>query len=466
MTSRGENPQSAIRNPFETFFPRNPFGGVYTMRTRPNVKARVNVITLGCSKNTFDSETLMGQLHSNSIEVVHEEKLKRHDTVVINTCGFIDKAKQESIDTILQWSEAKRKGKIDKLVVMGCLSERYREDLQAELPEVDAFFGTRELPQVMAALGADYKHELLGERLLTTPSHYAYFKIAEGCNRPCSFCAIPLMRGGHASTPIEELVGRAKGLAANGTRELILIAQELTYYGIDLYGKRRLDELLRSLSDIEGIEWIRLQYAYPSQFPLDIIDVIRERSNICNYLDMPLQHISDNVLKTMRRGITSRKTYELIDSIRQKLPELALRTSLLVGHPGETEKDFEELLQFVKDIKFDRLGVFNYSHEENTHAGTLEDTIPEEVKQERADILMEAQRDISLQKNLAKIGKEYKVMIDRHEGSHWVGRTEFDSPEVDNEVLIESENAYARIGDFVNVRINDALEYDLYGTII
>ena len=408
----------------------------------------------------------MGQLQSNQIDVVHEGKVRKTDTIVINTCGFIDKAKQESIDTILQWAEAKDKGKIEKLVVMGCLSERYRDELRAEIPQVDAFFGTRELPQVLEALGADYKHELLGERQLTTPSHYAFFKIAEGCNRPCSFCAIPLMRGGHTSTPIEELVRQANHLAANGTKELILIAQELTYYGIDLYGKRRLDDLLRSLSDVNGIEWIRLQYAYPSQFPMEIIDVIKERDNICNYLDMPLQHISDNVLKSMRRGITRRKTYELVDSIRQKLPELALRTTLLVGHPGETEQDFEELVQFVQDAKFERLGVFTYSHEENTHAGTLTDDIPEEVKNERSERIMEVQRDISLAKNLEKIGKEYKVLIDRHEADNWVGRTEFDSPEVDNEVLISSIDTYARIGDFVNVRITDAMEYDLFGEII
>ena len=436
------------------------------MRTRPNSNPRVNVITLGCSKNIYDSENLMGQLQSNQIDVVHEGKVLKTDTIVINTCGFIDKAKQESIDTILQWAEAKDKGKIEKLVVMGCLSERYRDELRAEIPQVDAFFGTRELPQVLEALGADYKHELLGERQLTTPSHYAFFKIAEGCNRPCSFCAIPLMRGGHTSTPIEELVRQTNHLAANGTKELILIAQELTYYGIDLYGKRRLDDLLRSLSDVNGIEWIRLQYAYPSQFPMEIIDVIKERDNICNYLDMPLQHISDNVLKSMRRGITRRKTYELVDSIRQKLPELALRTTLLVGHPGETEQDFEELVQFVQDAKFERLGVFTYSHEENTHAGTLTDDIPEEVKNERSERIMEVQRDISLAKNLEKIGKEYKVLIDRHEADNWVGRTEFDSPEVDNEVLISSIDTYARIGDFVNVRITDAMEYDLFGEII
>jgi len=436
------------------------------MRTRPTSHPRVNVITLGCSKNIFDSERLMGQLQSNNIEVVHEEKGQKKDTIVINTCGFIDKAKQESIDTILQWAEAKEKGKIDKLVVMGCLSERYRDDLRNEIPQVDAFFGTRELPEVLAALGANYKHELLGERQLTTPIHYSYFKIAEGCNRPCSFCAIPLMRGAHTSTPMEELIMQAENLAAHGTKELILIAQELTYYGIDIYGERKLDDLLRKLSDVNGIDWIRLQYAYPSQFPLEILDVIKERENICNYLDMPLQHISDSVLKSMRRGISSRKTYELVETIKSKVPDLALRTTLLVGHPGETEKDFDLLVQFVKDAKFDRLGVFTYSHEENTHAGTLIDDVPEEVKNERSEIIMEVQREISMEKNAQKIGKTFKVMIDRHEGNNWIGRTEFDSPEVDNEVLIDSTASYARIGDFSQVKITDAMEYDLFGEIL
>ncbi|MGZ5242743.1 MAG: 30S ribosomal protein S12 methylthiotransferase RimO [Bacteroidia bacterium] len=436
------------------------------MRTKPVSKSKINLITLGCSKNIYDSEVLMGQLASNNMPFAHEQKVKKGDTVVINTCGFIDRAKQESIDTILEWSEAKRKGKIDKLIVMGCLSERYKDDLLRELPEVDGFFGTRELPEVLKSLGADYKYELLGERQLTTPSHYAFFKIAEGCNRPCSFCAIPLMRGNHISTPIEELVSQAKNLAKNGTKELILIAQELTYYGIDLYGKRRLDDLLRNLSDVEGIEWIRMQYAYPTQFPMEILDVMNERSNICNYLDIPLQHISDNVLKTMRRGITQRKTYELIDQIRQKSPDIALRTTLLLGHPGETEQDFEEVKNFVSDMKFDRLGVFQYSHEENTHAGTLEDIIPEELKEERQEIIMDIQRDISMQKNLQKIGKTFKVLIDRNESNHWVGRTEFDSPEVDNEVLIPATDNYLRIGDFYQVEITDAMEYDLFGKLV
>lgn len=435
------------------------------MRTRPARTSKINVITLGCSKNTYDSEVLMGQLHAGGHAVAHEQKVDKGDTVVINTCGFIDRAKQESIDTILEWAKAKEKGKIGKLVVMGCLSERYREELTAELPQVDAFFGTRELPQVLKSLGADYKHELLGERQLSTPSHYAYFKIAEGCDRPCSFCAIPLMRGKHQSTPIEELIRQAKSLAANGTRELILIAQELTYYGLDLYGTRRLPDLLHSLADVEGIEWIRLQYAYPSHFPLEIIDVIKERPNICNYLDMPLQHASDNMLKAMRRGITRRKTEELIDQVRQKLPEICLRTTMLVGHPGETQADIEELGAFVQKMKFDRLGVFQYSHEENTHAGTLVDNVPAEVKENRSEWIMDIQRDISMEKNLSKIGKTLKVLIDRHEGSHWIGRTEFDSPEVDNEVLIDSSKQFARIGDFAQVRITDAMEYDLFGEI-
>jgi ribosomal protein S12 methylthiotransferase len=436
------------------------------LRTKPSPKSKINVITLGCSKNTWDSEVLMGQLHASNLEVAHEQKVNAGDTVVINTCGFIDRAKQESIDTILEWAKAKEKGKINKLVVMGCLSERYKDDLVKEIPQVDAFFGTRELPNVLKSLGADYKYELIGERLLSTPGHYAYFKIAEGCNRPCSFCAIPLMRGGHVSTPIEELLKSAKHLVQNGTKELILIAQELTYYGLDIYGKRRLDDLLRALSDVEGLDWIRLQYAYPSQFPMEMIDVMKERPNICNYLDMPLQHISDNVLKNMRRGISKRKTYELVDQIRQKLPEIGLRTTMLLGHPGETEEDFEQLVEFVQQTKFDRLGVFQYSHEENTHAGTLVDDVPAEVKEERSERLMDVQREISMQKNLEKIGKTYKVLVDRLEAGHWVGRTEFDSPEVDNEVLIPATDTYARIGDFCNVKITDAMEYDLFGTIV
>lgn len=436
------------------------------MRTKPIKKSKVNVITLGCSKNTFDSELLMGQLKANQMDVSHESLVNKGDTVVINTCGFIDRAKQESIDTILEWSEARKKGKIDRLVVMGCLSERYREELKVEIPDVDAYFGTRELPQVLNSLGADYKYELLGERLLSTPSHFAFLKIAEGCNRPCSFCAIPLMRGAHDSTPIEELVKQAKSLAAQGVKELILIAQELTYYGIDLYGKRKLYELLMELSNVEGIEWIRLQYAYPSQFPLEILDAMQASEKVCNYLDMPLQHAADNMLKAMRRGITRRKTEELISEIRNRIPEICLRTTLLVGHPGETDEDMEELYAFIESQKFDRLGVFQYSHEENTHAGNLIDDVTAELKAFRADKVMELQRDISLQKNLAKIGKTFKVMIDRQEDGHWVGRTEFDSPEVDNEVLIPAEHQYLRIGDFAQIQIVDALEYDLFGKYV
>ncbi len=435
------------------------------MKKKPAKPQRVNVITLGCSKNIFDSEALMGQLHGNGIETVHELKSKKTDTVIINTCGFIDKSKAESIDTILEWAEAKEKGKISKLIVMGCLSERYRDDLRSEIPQVDEFFGTRELPQILESLGADYRRELLGERQLTTPSHYAFFKIAEGCNRPCSFCAIPLMRGKHESTPIEDLVIHAQSLAAKGTKELILIAQELTYYGIDLYGERRLPELLNRLSEVEGIEWIRLQYAYPSQFPMELISAIADNPKVCNYLDMPLQHISDNMLKSMRRGISSRKTRELIENIRAISPDIALRTTLLVGHPGETEADFQELLEFVRTTEFDRLGVFTYSHEENTHAGSLIDDVPDDVKQLRADTIMELQREISLTKNALKVGSQMKVIIDRLENNHWVGRTQYDSPEVDNEVLISTEQ-YARIGDILNVRIKDALEYDLYAEII
>jgi ribosomal protein S12 methylthiotransferase len=432
------------------------------LRTKPVSKSKINVITLGCSKNTFDSEVLMGQLKANDLEAIHEGRVGRGDTVVINTCGFIDRAKQESIDTILQWADAREKGKIGKLVVMGCLSERYRDDLRSEIPQIDGLFGTRELPQVLQSLGADYKHELLGERMLSTPSHFAFLKIAEGCDRPCSFCAIPLMRGKHQSTSMDDLVKHAKTLAAGGTRELILIAQELTYYGIDLYGGRRLPELLDRLSDVEGIEWIRLQYAYPSQFPMEVIDAIQRNEKVCNYLDMPLQHASDNVLKAMRRGITRRKTIELLSDIRSRIPDICLRTTMLVGHPGESEQDFEQLSDFIREQKFDRLGVFQYSHEENTHAYSLQDSIPAEIKETRANTLMDIQREISLKKNIQKIGKTFKVLVDRHEGNYFIGRTESDSPEVDNEVLIDSASNYLRIGDFYQVRIKDAMEYDLF----
>ncbi|MGI4749922.1 MAG: 30S ribosomal protein S12 methylthiotransferase RimO [Janthinobacterium lividum] len=431
------------------------------------VKPRVNVVTLGCSKNIYDSEILMGQLKGNYFDVVHEsDKVGRNDIVVINTCGFIDNAKQESIDTILQYSDLKARGKVGKVIVTGCLSERYKPELEAEIPNVDAFYGTNNLQEILQNIGADYKHELLGERLLTTPSHFAYFKIAEGCNRPCSFCAIPLMRGKHVSTPMEELVLQAKKLAANGTKELIVIAQDLTYYGLDLYGKRNLDELLRRISDVEGIEWIRLQYAYPSGFPMEVLDVMNERSNICNYLDMPLQHISDNMLRSMRRGITKQKTIDVVNQIRDKVPGIALRTTLITGYPGETQQDFEEMQQWVMDTKFDRLGCFTYSHEEKTHAYDLVDDVPEEVKQERSEAIMEVQQLISHEKNHQKIGEIYKVLIDKIEGDFLVGRTEFDSPEVDNEVLIDAHEQYAVPGSFVQVKIDSAEDFDLYGKIV
>jgi len=433
----------------------------------PTSKPRVNVVTLGCSKNIYDSEVLMGQLKGNQFDVVHESgSLRNDDIIVINTCGFIDNAKQESIDTILQYSELKEQGKVGKVIVTGCLSERYKPELEAEITNVDNYFGTNDLQNLLHSVGADYKHELIGERLLTTPSHFAYFKIAEGCNRPCSFCAIPLMRGKHLSTPMDQLVSNAKSLAKNGTKELILIAQDLTYYGLDLYGKRNLDELMLRLSDVDGIEWIRLQYAYPSGFPMEILDVMNERSNICNYLDMPLQHISDNMLKSMRRGTTKQKTIDLVNAIRDKVPNMALRTTLITGYPGETEQDFEEMLQWVEDTRFDRLGCFTYSHEEKTHAYDLVDDVPEEVKQERSDAIMEIQQGISFDKNQERIGQTYKVLIDKKEGTYFVGRTEFDSPEVDNEVLIDASKHYATVGTFVNVKIDTAEDFDLYGQIV
>ncbi len=431
------------------------------MKTKGN-KGKINIVTLGCSKNIVDSEVLMGQLKGNKFDVSHESKKLDFGTVIINTCGFIDNAKQESIDTILKYVELKEKGDIEKVYVTGCLSQRYKDDLEKEIPNVDAYFGTNDLVRILKTVGADYKHELIGERLITTPSHYAYFKIAEGCNRPCSFCAIPIMRGGHVSKSIEDLVKEAKHLAKNGTKELILIAQDLTYYGLDIYNDRKLGDLLKHLSDIEGIEWIRMQYAYPSQFPMDVLDVMNERSNICKYLDMPLQHITDNMLKSMRRGISKRRTIELVNDIRAKVPDIALRTTLIAGYPGETEKDVEEVLKFVEEMRFDRLGVFTYSHEENTHAYSLVDDVPDEEKQERADQIMAVQQDISLELNQAKIGKQYKVLIDRIEKDHFVGRTEFDSPEVDNEVLITAKDEYLRIGDFVQVEIESAEEFDLY----
>jgi ribosomal protein S12 methylthiotransferase len=409
----------------------------------------------------------MGQLKGNHMDVVHEsDKLFEDDIIVINTCGFIDNAKQESIDTILQYSELKEQGKISKLIVTGCLSERYKPELEAEIKNVDSYFGTNDLQQLLSSVGADYKHELLGERLLTTPSHFAYFKIAEGCNRPCSFCAIPLMRGKHVSKPIEDLVREAKFLAKNGTKELILIAQDLTYYGLDLYSKRNLADLLRNLSDVDGIEWIRLQYAYPSGFPMDILDVMNERSNICNYLDMPLQHISDSMLSSMRRGISRQKTIDLVHSIRDKVADIALRTTLICGYPGESEKDFEEMSDWVTETRFDRLGCFTYSHEEKTHAHELIDDVPEEVKQERVETIMGIQQEISFDINQDKVGRTFKVLIDKKEGNYLIGRTEYDSPEVDNEVLIDTRISYASPGSFVQVKIDRAEDFDLYGQIV
>lgn len=436
------------------------------MKTKTLKKNKVNVVTLGCSKNIFDSEVMMAQLKANKFEVEHEAKQDDSEIVIINTCGFIDNAKQESIDTILRYADAKKEGQVDKVYVTGCLSERYRDELTEEIPEVDAFFGTRELPRLLKTLKADYKHELVGERLLTTPSHFSYFKIAEGCDRPCSFCAIPLMRGKHVSTPIEQLVSNAKSLASQGVKELMLIAQDLTYYGLDLYKKRNLAELVDRLSDVEGIEWIRMHYAFPSGFPMDVLDVMNNRSNVCNYLDMPLQHGSTNMLKAMRRGITREKTEELVDKIRNKVPDIALRTTLISGYPGETEADFQEMYDWVEKTRFDRLGIFTYSHEENTHAFNFTDDVPDQVKRERADAIMELQSGISYELNQKKIGQEFKVLFDRAEGDYFIGRTEFDSPEVDNEVLVKKADAYVRIGDFAKVKINSADHYDLYGTVI
>ncbi len=436
------------------------------MKTKGLITNKVNIVTLGCSKNLVDSEEIFTQLRANSFDVTHEAKKDGANIVIVNTCGFIDNAKQESIDTILRYADAKQHGLIDKLYVTGCLSHRYKDDLEREIPTVDAYFGTNELPRLLKTLKADYKHELVGERLITTPAHFAYLKIAEGCDRPCSFCAIPLMRGGHVSKSIEQVVLEAKNLVRRGTKELILIAQDLTYYGLDLYRKRRLDDLLRALSDVEGLEWIRLQYAYPSGFPMEILDVMAERGNICNYLDMPLQHGSDRILKLMRRGITRERTEELIANIRDKVPGIALRTTLIAGHPGETEADFEEMHRFVDTMRFDRLGVFTYSHEENTHAHTMPDDVPDETKQERADEIMQLQQGISQELNQGKIGGTFKVLFDRKENGYFVGRTEFDSPEVDNEVLVEATGeTYIRQGDFARVEITDATEFDLYGRL-
>ena len=432
------------------------------MKTKTLKKNKVNVVTLGCSKNLVDSEVLMAQLRANNYDVKHESG--DAPVVVINTCGFIDNAKQESIDTILRYVDAKQAGKVEKVYVTGCLSQRYRPELEKEIPQVDGYFGTQDLPRLLKTLKADYKHELVGERLLTTPNHYAYLKISEGCDRKCSFCAIPLMRGGHVSVSMDALVKQAKGMVKQGVKEIMLIAQDLTYYGLDIYGKRNVAELIKKLSDVEGLEWIRLHYAFPSGFPMDIIDAIKDCPNVCNYLDMPLQHVSDNVLKLMRRGITKEKSTKLVETIREKVPGIAMRTTFLVGYPGETEDDFNQLVHWVEEMKFDRLGVFTYSHEENTHAHKSEDNVPDEVKKERASILMDAQRDISRELNSKKIGKTLKVLIDRKDGGYFIGRTEHDSPEVDNEVHIKAEgDTYLRIGDFANIKITSAEDYDLIG---
>ncbi len=432
------------------------------MRTKSLKKNKINVITLGCSKNVYDSEVLMGQLRANGKEVTHEATEDEGNIIVINTCGFIDNAKEESVNTILEYADKKEQGLVDKVFVTGCLSERYRPDLEKEIPNVDQFFGTTELPLLLKALGADYKHELIGERLTTTPKNYAYLKIAEGCDRPCSFCAIPLMRGKHKSTPIEHLVIEAEKLAKNGVKELILIAQDLTYYGLDLYKKRNLAELLEALVKVEGIEWIRLHYAFPTGFPMDVLELMKREPKICNYLDIPLQHISDSILKSMKRGTTQEKTTKLIQEFRALVPEMTIRTTLIVGYPGETEEDFNILKNWVEEMRFERLGCFTYSHEENTSAYLLEDDVPEEVKQDRAAQIMDIQAQISWDLNQEKIGQTFKCVIDRKEGNHFIGRTEFDSPDVDNEVLIDASKFYLKTGDFVNLKIIDATEFDLY----
>jgi ribosomal protein S12 methylthiotransferase len=433
------------------------------MRTKTRKKNKINVVTLGCSKNVYDSEVLMGQLKANGKEVAHEEE---GNVVVINTCGFINNAKEESVNTILEYMQKKEDGDVDKVFVTGCLSERYKPDLEKEIPDVDQYFGTTELPNLLKALGADYKHELIGERLTTTPKNYAYLKIAEGCDRPCSFCAIPLMRGKHKSTPIEALVIEAEKLAANGVKELILIAQDLTYYGLDLYKKRNLAELLKALAKVEGIEWIRLHYAFPTGFPMDVLEVMNNEPKVCFYLDIPLQHISDHILKSMRRGTTKEKTTKLIQKFRATVPDMTIRTTLIVGYPGETEEDFQELKQWVQDMRFERLGCFAYSHEENTHAYTLEDDVPDEIKQERANEIMEIQSQISWELNQEKIGDTFKVVVDRKEGNYFVGRTEFDSPDVDNEVLIDATDVYLKTGEFYTVKITDAADFDLYAEVV
>ncbi len=433
------------------------------MRTKSLKKNKINVITLGCSKNTYDSEVLMGQLKASGKDVVHEQE---GNIVVINTCGFINNAKAESINTILEYVEKKEQGIVDKVFVTGCLSERYRPDLEKEIPNVDQYFGTTELPGLLKALGADYKHELLGERLTTTPKNYAYLKIAEGCDRPCSFCAIPIMRGKHVSQSIEKLVKETENLARDGVKELILIAQDLTYYGLDLYKKRNLGELLEALVKVEGIEWIRLHYAFPTGFPMDVLEIMKREPKICNYIDIPLQHISDNILKSMRRGTTKEKTTKLLKEFREAVPGITIRTTLIVGYPGETQEDFEIMRDWVQEMKFERLGCFTYSHEENTHAYLLEDDVPADVKQARANEIMEIQSQVSWDLNQEKVGQTYKCIIDRKEGQYFVGRTEFDSPDVDNEVLIDASKQYVKTGDFVMVKITEATEFDLYADVI
>ena len=435
------------------------------MKTKTLRKDKVNVVTLGCSKNLVDSENIMTQLRGSGYEVAHEQG-EDANIVIVNTCGFIDLAKEESVNTILEFAEAKKEGEIEKLYVTGCLSQRYKDDLEQEIPEVDAYFGTLELPGLLAKFNADYRQDLIGERVITTPEHYAYLKISEGCNRTCSFCAIPLMRGKHISQPIEALVQQARHLAGMGVKELMLIAQELTYYGLDIYKKRALPDLLRALSEVDGIEWIRLHYAYPSKFPVEVFDVMAELPKVCNYLDMPLQHASDTVLERMRRQITRSETTELIRTARERIPNLTLRTTMLVGYPGETEAEFAELCRFVEESRFDRLGVFQYSHEENTRAYEVEDDVPAEVKADRANRLMEIQQAISFEKNHEKIGRVYKVLFDRKEGGYFVGRTEGDSPEVDNEVLVDAGKHYVRVGDFAQIRIVGAEEYDLVGELV
>ena len=432
------------------------------MRTKTLKKNKINVVTLGCSKNVYDSEVLMGQLRANNKEVVHEQE---GNVVVINTCGFIANAKEESVNTILEFVQKKKEGLVDKVFVTGCLSERYKPDLQKEIPDVDQYFGTTELPGLLKALGADYKHELIGERLTTTPKNYAYLKIAEGCDRPCSFCAIPIMRGKHKSTPMEDLVTEAEKLAATGVKELILIAQDLTYYCLDLYKKRNLAELLEKLVAVSGIEWIRLHYAFPTGFPMDVLDLMNKEPKICNYIDIPLQHIANPILKSMRRGTTKAKTTKLLKDFRAAVPNMAIRTTLIVGYPGETQEDFETLRDWVQEMRFERLGCFTYSHEENTHAYNLEDDVPQDVKMERANAIMEIQSHISWELNQQKIGQEFSVIIDRKEGGYYVGRTEFDSPDVDNEVLINAEEGYLRTGEFFTVKITGAEDFDLYAEV-